>query len=190
MQKRELFMMTSASNIYRFRTGSLIPVVGILILAGLGSLWAIRHFSAEARVRRATVRVLQLVEKTGEESPVALGLAANRLGRMLTPHMGLSLDETGLLTDGRQETVQLFAQIRQSVDVMTFDDPHLIVEKVGKDRVNARVMAQYRFVGAATETYAGKGVAALEWINGKDGWQIVQAVLQAEEGAMLPKGWK
>jgi len=183
-------MTTSSSKVDRNRAGSLIPVVVILILAVLASLWAIRYFSAEARVRRATVRVIQLVEKTGKESPVALGLAANRLGKMLATDMVLSLDETGLLTDSRQETVQLFAQIRQSTEIMKFDNPQLILEVIGKKRLSARVVVQYHVAGPFGESYSGKGQAALEWVKGKDGWQIGRADLQAEEGSSLPKGWE
>jgi len=183
-------MTASSLGSNRIRIGSLLPGVVVLIVAGIITLWAVHYFSAEARVRRATVRLIEAVEKTGEESPIVLGLAANRLGKSLATHMVLSLDEVGLRTSGRQETVQLFAQIRQSVDVMTFDNPQLMIEKSGKDRVNAHVIAQVRLVGASAEAYTGKGEAALEWVKGKDGWQIVRAVLQAAEGTKLPKGWE
>ena len=48
----------------------------------------------------------------------------------------------------------------------------------------------YRFTADDGESAAGDGTAELHWIKGRDGWQIRRAVLQAEDGARLPKGWK
>jgi len=168
------------------------PIPGVLILAivFVGCLWAIHYFSAEARVHRATVCVVRTVQKAGSESPVSLGLAANRLGKYLSADVLLTLEGVGELTAGRQETVQLFAQIRQSMEAMTFTDPSVTVASVGPKRIQARVMAHYYFDSGAGEVTEGDGVAQLIWMKGKDGWQLDRVVLQAEEELDLPKGWK
>ena len=62
------------------RRKSRLPGVVLLALALVAPLWAISYFRAEARIGRATARLMRLVEKHADESPVALGLAANRLG--------------------------------------------------------------------------------------------------------------
>ena len=101
----------------------LFPVIaGLLLLAFLlvASIWAATFFSAEARVRRASVRIVSLVEKSGGESPIALGLAANRLGKAMAADAVLELGDYGAVATGRQEIVQLFTQIRSSLDVIAF----------------------------------------------------------------------
>jgi len=167
-----------------------IPGVVILAIVFVVCLWGIHYFGAEARVHRATARVVRTVEKTGEESPISLGLAANRLGKVLATDVVLALDGIGTLTTGRQETVQLFAQIRQSMKSMTFADPAITVAPVGPERMQARVVAHYRFDPGMGEATAGEGVAQLVWLKGKDGWQLVEVALQTEEGTVLPKGWR
>jgi len=184
--------MRTTSSVSK-RNRKLLPIPGVLILvvvflAGIG---VVRYFGAEARIQRATFRLIQTVEKTGEESPVALGLAANRFGDALATNMVLILEGTGILTASRQETVQLFAQVRNSVDQMTFTDPVLSVRQEKSGAVIARVTAQYYFAtGTTGEGERGEGKAMLTWVNGKDGWQIVQAILQEEEGVAVLKGWK
>ncbi len=167
-----------------------LPGVVILAIVFVACLWAIHYFGAEARVHRATARVVRTVEKTGAESPVSLGLAANRLGKYLSTDVVLTLDGVGELTAGRQETVQLFAQIRQSMESMTFADPSITVASVGAGRIQARVIAHYRFDPGTGEVTEGEGIAQLSWRKGKGGWQLDRVVLQAEEEMNLPKGWK
>ena len=168
------------------------PIPGVVILAFvlIASFWAVRYFGAEAQVSRATARMVSLAEKTGEESPVALGLAANRLGKLFATNIVLSLKDVGPLTRSRQETIQLFAQIRSSMQIMTFKNPRIAIAAAGKGQVEARVMARYRFDAGSGETTTGEGMAELWWVKGKGGWQVVEALLHAEEGAPLPKGWK
>ena len=170
-----------------------VPVVsGVVILAFLlvAAIWAVTYFSAEARVRRASVRVVRLVEKSGVESPVALGLAANRLGNFLATNAVLDLGDYGALATGRQEIVQLFAQIRTSLEIIAFEHPDMVASQEGPGAIRVQVAAAYRLIpenGAGAE---GKGRANLYWIKGPDGWRISRAVLTPEEGAPLPKGWK
>ena len=172
--------------------GSWPVVPGVLLLAFLlvASIWATRFFSAEARVGRASARVVRWVEKPGEESPVSLGLAANRLGKVLSTNAVLELDGYGALATGRQEIVQLFAQIRASLGIVAFEHLEIAAVAAGRGAVTARVVARYRLVPEGGEAAEGNGTAELLWIKGKDGWQISRAVLRAEEGASLPNGWK
>jgi hypothetical protein len=172
------------------RNPALVPGAFLLAFALVATLWATTYFRAEARVRRATVRVVALAERPGEESPVALGLTANRLGKFLAPGALLELEGYGALATGRQEIVSLFAQIRSAMDVVAFTSPVLVVDAAEQGVIRVRVDARYRLVpegGAAAE---GKGKAELVWIKGEEGWQIARATLQPEEGAQLPQGWK
>ena len=166
-------------------------VSGVLLLTFLlvGFLWATRYFSAEARVRRATVRVVRLVEKQGEESPVSLGLAANRLGNSMAAHAVLEVETYGTLANGRQEIVQLFTQIRSSLAVIAFEKPEIVTRVAGKDEVLAHVNADYRLASETGDAAEGPGQADLLWIRGKDGWQISRATLHPAEGARILKEW-
>ena len=163
-------------------------VVGLAFLLVAG-VWVSTYFRAEARVRRATARVVRGVEKTGEESPVALGLAANRLGANLSVDAELELEEVGRLTQGRTETVQLFAHIRSAMERIAVDHPRLAVETVRRGEVRAVVQATCRFVSTGGEVTEGRGTADLLWVKGEDGWQIRRARLRAEDGLVLPAGW-
>ncbi len=167
-------------------------LAGGVILAFLlvAAIWAASYFRAEARVRRATTRVIALAEKAGAESPVSLGLTANRFGKFLSPQAVLELDEYGALATGRQEMVQLFAQIRTMVESMTFSQPKIVIVKTTNGVLNARVKARYRFVVQVESVSEGDGSAELVWTKGEEGWQISRAVLSLAEGATLPKGWK
>lgn len=167
-----------------------ISRVVVLAFVLVASIWATSYFAAEARVRRATVRVVALAEKPGEESPVSLGLAANRLGKFLATNAVLELDDYGALATGRPEIVSLFAQIRGSLAILAFEHPEIVAVKTGPGAVEAHVAARYRLEADAGEAAEGDGKAKLHWIKGKDGWQIVRAVLHAEEGAKVPGGWK
>ena len=165
---------------------------GVVVLAFLlvSAIWAISYFSPEARVRRATAEVVALAGKPGSESPVSLGLAANRFGKFLSPQAVLDLDEYGTLATGRQEIVQLFAQVRSMVESMTFSNPKIVVAKSVDGDLLARVEARYRFVVQSGSVSEGDGTAELMWSKGEEGWQITSAVLSLAEGATLPKEWK
>ena len=89
------------------RRKSRLPGVVLLALALVAALWAISYFRAEARIGRATARLMRLVEKHADESPVALGLAANRLGKNLATNAVLELAEYGVVAMGRTEMVEL-----------------------------------------------------------------------------------
>jgi len=180
-------MLTTLSVLKQNR--KLLPIPGVLILVVmlLAGLWAVQYFSVETRIQRATSRLIHTVEKEGKESPVSLGLAANRFGAALATNVVLILEGAGVLTTSRQETVQLFAQVRNSRDQMTFTDSVISVRQEKSGDVIARVTAQYDFSG---DSESGEGKATLTWVKGKNGWQLVQAILQAEEGAMFPKGWE
>jgi ketosteroid isomerase-like protein len=172
------------------RSPALVPGAGLLALALVASIWAATFFGAEARVRRATTRVVALAEKSGAESPVALGLAAQRLGQYLATNAVLELKDYGALATGRQEIVSLFAQIRASLALVAFAHPTVVAAKVGPRRVNAHVAARYRLTSDSGEEAAGDGQADLLWAKGKDGWQIVRAQLYPDEQDALSGGWK
>ena len=162
----------------------------LLALALVAGLWAASYFGAEARMVRASARVVRLAEKAGEESPVALGLAANRLGKSLAVDAVLELDEHGALATGRPEIVQVFAQVRSLMAQITFADPKLVAATVGKGAVDVRVAAHYRLEGETGDVAEGDGHAELQWRKGEDGWQIQRAVLRGAEGTRVPGGWK
>ena len=168
------------------------PVAAVLLLAFalVASVWAAGHFSAEARMRRASARVVRLAEKTGAESPVALGLAANRLGKSLAADAVLELAGHGPLATGRKEIVQVFAQVRSLMAQIMFADPQIVAAKRGKGAVDVRVAARYRLAGETGEAAEGDGRAELQWRKGDDGWRIQRAVLHGDEAARLPGGWK
>ena len=167
-----------------------LPGVGVLAFLLVGSIWAGFYFGAEARVRRATVRVVGLVEKKGAESPVALGLSVNRLGKYLAADAALESENLGSLAAGQQEITSLFAQIRSSLAHIEFAHPEIAVATVDKGVVEARVAAHYRMAPAAGDVAEGEGRADLIWRKGGDGWQIVRATLRAEETTKIPGGWK
>ena len=162
----------------------------LLALALVTGLWAAMYFGAEARMLRASARVVRLAEKAGEESPVALGLAANRLGKSLAADAVLELDEYGSMATGRQEIVQVFAQVRSLMAEITFADPKIVAVTVGKGAVDVHVAARYRLAAETGEVAEGDGHADLQWRKGEDGWRIQRAVLRGAEDTRLPGGWK
>ena len=185
--------MTRLSNPESRTSGQgnkLLPGVVMLAFGLVAGLWGVQHFSTEARIRRATERIVKMTEKAGEESPVALGLAANRLGDRLETEAVLEMDGWGELAHGRTEIVQLFAQIRASLVRIEFMQPRIAVAAgEGGERV-AQVDARYRMAADGGEVAEGDGEAALHWRRGDDGWRIGRVQLKAAEGAMLPGGWK
>lgn len=170
-----------------------LPLVrGVVLLAFLlvAGIWAGSFFRAEARLRRATIRLMRAVEKSGAESPVALGLAANRLGDVLGPQAILEWQDVGTLASGRQEIVQLFVQIRSNLAQIEFTRRAVAAVATAQGSVQMQVAARYRFVPDAGEAAAGNGQAVLRWERGKDGWRITRATIQADESASLPGGWR
>lgn len=171
------------------RRRPLLP--GALALAFLlvAALWARSYFGAEARVRRATAKLVRLVEKSAPEAPVALGLSANRLGGYLATNAVLELEGYGPLATGRKEIVQFYAQVRNEFDRMEFEEPRILVAVLRRGAVNAAVEARYRFVHEAGGAWEGDGKAALLWTQGEDGWRISRAALTPDESVALPAGW-
>ena len=165
---------------------------GAVLLAFLlaASLLAATVFGAEARMKRASAKLVRLAEKPAEESAVALGLAANRLGKFLAADAALELETYGPLAAGRQEIVALFAQIRASLALIAFAHPRIVAAKAGPGVVNVRVAVRYRLAPGAGEAAEGDGTAELVWTKGEDGWRISRATLRAADAARLPGGWK
>ncbi len=157
----------------------------LLAFLGVAMVWGMGHWSAEARVRRATARVVALVEKTEAESAVSLGLAANRLGGQLEPGASLEVEGHGMLVSSRQEIVQLFAQIRDSLATLTIAGPTIETARLGRDEVEARVAGRYRLATGAGEVAEGDGAATLIWIRGEEGWRISRVALRLAEGDRL-----
>jgi ketosteroid isomerase-like protein len=163
-------------------------VLGLALLLVSG-LWAFQYFRAEARLLRATDRIIRLVQKTGEESPVALGLAANRLGGTLATNAVLEAGDYGIGLSGRQEIVQLFAQVRASVASMTFEQPRRTADTPRRGEVVVLVQARYRLEALGGESAEGDGTADLQWRKTDEGWKIVRAVVRAAEEAVIPGEW-
>lgn len=168
----------------RALSGVLLLTLGLLIV-----LWAVSYYSAEARLRRASLRIVQLVEKTGNESPAALGLAAYRLGQTLADDAVLDYTSHGTLATSRQDIVQLFAQVRSLLAQIGLDDPQAAVFSSRRGEVMIRLKARYRLVPEAGAAEEGEGSAELRWHKGDDGWRIDRATIQTEAGARFPGNW-
>ena len=167
-----------------------VPGVAILALVLVASIWAATYFSAEARMRRATARVVRLVEKSAEESAVALGLSASRLGDFLAADAVLALEGYGPLATGRSEIVQLYANVRNSLEIISFENPRISAVAVRGGEVQAFVDARYRLASvAAGAAQEGDGKATLHWAKGADGWQIVRANLTPDPAAAVSGNW-
>lgn len=166
-----------------------LPGVLALALALVAGFWAASYFRAEARVRRATARIVRRVQKEGAESPVSLGLSANRLGDHLATDAVLVLDGSATLATGRQEIVQIYVQVRNAFRTIAFADPRIVAVSQGDGEVHAFVDARYRFMAEGGEAFKGDGKAMLRWIKGADGWQIAHARLTPDPTGSVPKGW-
>ena len=167
---------------------SLLPGAVLLAYVLVASLWAVAYFGTEARMRRATARVVRLVQKEGPESPVALGLSANRLGDQLATNAVLELEGYGILATGRQEIVQLYVNVRNSLDEIAFESPHISTVAERSGAVEAFVDARYRLAGSG-EAQEGDGKAALHWTKGADGWQIARATLKPDPASAGKRNW-
>lgn len=167
---------------------SVVPGAVLLAFVWVAVLWATTYFGTEARMRRATVRVVRLVQKEGPESPVALGLSANRLGNQLATNAVLELEGCGVLATGRQEIVQLYANVRNSLDEIAFESPRISAVAERRGAVAAIVEARYRLAGGG-EAQVGVGNAVLRWAKGADGWQIERAMLTPDPASAGKRSW-
>ena len=99
---------------------------------------------SEARMRRATARIVRHVEKAGAESPVALGLSANRLGGILATNAVLELEDQGTLAAGKTEIVQFYANVRNLLDEISFADPQIAAAKTADQARGAQPLRASR----------------------------------------------
>lgn len=172
----------------RGRGAGSLPVAMLLIAALAAGVWAFHYYRPEARLTRASLRLARGVEKSGEESPVALGLAGQRLGQALAPGALLEVEGAGRVAKGRGEIVQLVAQMRGLCAEIRLAQPSAAAVKPGRGRVTVRVKAGYYLRHAWGAAQEGAGAARLEWVKGKDGWLIERAVLSTEEDLRFPGG--
>lgn len=181
----------SASDTRRGIPGGSRALPGVMLLA-LGlvcAVWAFGYFRAEARLRRASLRLVQLVEKAEAESPVAMGLSAHRLGGQLADAAVLEYGDDGPVATGRRDIVQLFTQIRSLLARIELDGPKAAVRSSRRGEIVTRVTARYRLVSETGSVEEGEGAAELTWRKGEDGWRIERAVIRAEDGARFPGDW-
>lgn len=156
--------------------------VALLTLALVAGLWLYSHFKPEARVRRASTKLVALVQKRGEESDMALALAANRLSQQLEPQAKLSVDGYGIALAERTEIVQLFAQLRRTFARIELNGSRVAARQQPNGEILAKVVAKYRLVYRSEEK-AGNGQADLWWRKTDQGWRIrhVQIYLENTE---------
>ncbi len=173
---------------HRRRLDKALPGVMLLALVLVASIWALRHFSAENRMRRATIRIVRLVEKSEDESPVALARVANRLSSQLAATVELDFDGAGILTRGRSETVQLFVQVRSNSESLSLENPQVGAIPVRRGEVRVLVKARYRLTWAGGSGVEGEGTADLLWRKTDDGWRIVQVRIRDENRSRVPGG--
>ena len=162
-------------------------IVAGLALALAGTLWAVRHFRAEARVRRATEGIVRLVQKEAPESPVSLGLSAHRLGDHLAAEATLEWEGAGPLATGQRDVVQFYVQVRNAFRTIALAEPQVETERREDGSIDASVSARYRFEADGIGKWEGDGRAALRWVKGDDGWRIARAVLTPDPRMSLPK---
>ena len=96
----------------------------------------------------------------------------------------LELEGYGALATGRQEIVQLYANVRNSLDEIAFENPRISAVAARRGAVAAFVEARYRLAGGG-EAQAGAGKAVLQWVKGADGWQIARAALTPDPAAAV-----
>lgn len=165
-----------------------VPRAAWLALGLVAAVWAAAYFGAEARLRRATLRLVRLVEKEQAESPVALGLAAHRFGERLATDAALEVDGWGVLATGRTDVVQFYATVRQTLDEIALADPKIASQVIRRGEIEIRVAARYRLAGYG-EVHVGDGRAALRWIKGDDGWRIRRAFLVPDPADAVRGSW-
>ena len=181
-------VMTSAADTGQRRM--LVPGAVLLAFGLVAALWAASYFSPEARVRRATAKAVALAQKAGPDSPVALGLAANRFGDLLAVNASLEIEGWGRIASTRQEIVQVFVQVRDTFEQISFAEPKITTVAMEGGGVEAYVSAHYRFAPMNGQALEGNGKATLQWAKGDEGWQIRRAVLRPDPQQALPRGWR
>ena len=119
---------------------------------------------------------------------MALGLSANRFGKLLAVDAELELEGFGSLAAGRAEIVQLYASVRNSLREISFENPRISTVAMRDGTVKASVVARYRLAGDG-ESQEGDGTAALHWAKGDEGWQIVRALLTPDPASAAKWNW-
>lgn len=165
-----------------------VPRAAWLALALVAAVWASAYFGAEARLRRATLRLVRLVAKEQAESPVVLGLSAHRFGERLATNAVLEIEGWGAIATGRTGIVQFYANVRNALDEISFGEPQLASQVVRRGEIEIRVAARYRLAGYG-DVHAGDGRAALRWLKGDDGWRIQRAFLVPDPADALRRSW-
>ena len=181
-------VMTSAADNGPRRM--LVPGAVLLAFGLVAAIWAASYFSPEARVRRATAKAVALAQKDGPESPVAMGLAANRFGDLLAVDAALETEGLGKFAESRQEIVQVFVQVRDAFEQVSFAEPKITTVAMAGGVVEAYVSARYRFASPDGQALEGDGKATLYWAKGDDGWQIRRAILRPDPRHAMPRGWR
>lgn len=155
----------------------------MVVLAGLGlaTIWATHYFGTEARLTRATQRLIRVTEKKEPESAVTLALAADRFGKMLTADAVLILPHAGAVATGRQEIIALFVQTRSALTTITFARPRLQVQKVGPSSIRVHVRAHVYLAVPGEGTLQEDGRAQLIWRKKSNGWRVARAELSLLE---------
>ena len=166
----------------------MVSGAAILAFALVAAIWATGHWSTVARMRRASERVVEMARKSQDESPMALGLAANRFGKELADDAVLELEPHGDVARGKQEIVQLFAQVRAQFARIGFDNPIYVVQETRRGEVAVTIDARFRFESGSGGGESGNGRADLVWRKGEKGWRIERATLREESGRGLPEG--
>ncbi len=156
--------------------------VVLLTLALVLGLWLYGYNKAEAKVRRASAKLVVLVQKKGEEPDMALALAANRLSQALAVDAQLAGEGYGIALTGRTEIVQLFAQLRRTFARIELSGSRVAARQQPNGEILAQVVAKYRLVYRSEEK-AGNGQADLWWRKTDQGWRIrhVQIYLENTE---------
>ena len=165
-----------------------VPHAAWLALALVAAVWASAYFGAEARLRRATLRLVRQTEKAQAESPVALGLSAHRFGERLATHAVLEVEGWGPIATGRTDIVQFYANVRNALDEIALAEPTIASQVVRRGEIEIRVAARYRLAGYG-EVHAGAGRAALRWLKGDDGWRIQRALLVPDPADASRGSW-
>ena len=165
-----------------------VPHAAWLALALVAAVWASAYFGAEARLRRATLRLVRQTEKAQAESPVALGLSAHRFGERLATNAVLEVDGWGPIATGRTGIVQFYANVRNALDEIALAYPKIASQVVRRGEIEIRVAARYRLAGYG-EVHAGDGRAALRWLKGDDGWRIQRAFLVPDPADAARGSW-
>ena len=154
----------------------------LLAFALVAGIWAGRYFSAVQRIRRASERIVEMTRKGQDESPMAIALASSRFGKEIAVDAVLELEPHGEIARGRQEIVQLFAQIRSQFARIVFEHASYIIENKGQGEVAVRVGVRYRFESGPGSAQTGTGTADLTWRKRDKGWQIERAAIRDESG--------